>query len=439
VNPASLSLTASASSGTLIVSAPAGCPWSASEAASWVTITSGASGSGDGSVGYTVSANGTTSPRSTSIAIGGQVIPLSQAGASCSYTLSQANATAPPSGSSGTVTVNSLAGCDWTAASNASWITVTSGATGEGTATVGYSVAAYAATAARTGTITIAGRTFTVTQNGVACSPSISPASASAPAAGRANGSVSVSVASACAWTAASNVSWITLTGGAAGKGAGTVGYSVAASSGSSSRTGTVTVAGLTHTVTQSGVTCSYTVTPVAQSVPTAGGAMTVAVTAPSACSWTATENATWISITAGGSGTGSGTVRYTATANTGTGSRSASLTIAGHSVAVTQAGVPCTFSVTPASQKVAKAGGTMTAAVNAPPGCNWTASESVSWIAIASGGRGAGNGTVRYTVSNYTGTSSRQATVTIAGRPVVVTQSSPAAPSVPGGLRVVR
>ena len=55
------------------------------------------------------------------------------------------------------------AGCAWTASSNNPWITVTSGSSGSGAGTVGYSVASNSGSA-RTGTITIAGQTFTVSQ-----------------------------------------------------------------------------------------------------------------------------------------------------------------------------------------------------------------------------------------------------------------------------------
>jgi hypothetical protein len=52
--------------------------------------------------------------------------------------------------------------------SNATFITVTAGASGTGSGTVSYSVAANTATTSRTGTLTIAGQTFTVTQAGAA-------------------------------------------------------------------------------------------------------------------------------------------------------------------------------------------------------------------------------------------------------------------------------
>jgi len=68
------------------------------------------------------------------------------------------------SGGTGTVTVTSSSGCPWTAVSNDSWVMVTSGASGAGNGMVGYSVAANISLNARTGTITIAGQTFTVNQ-----------------------------------------------------------------------------------------------------------------------------------------------------------------------------------------------------------------------------------------------------------------------------------
>jgi serine protease len=62
--------------------------------------------------------------------------------------------------------VTASAGCSWTAASNSGFIAVTAGASGTGSGTVTYNVGANGATTARTGTLTIAGQTFTVTQAG---------------------------------------------------------------------------------------------------------------------------------------------------------------------------------------------------------------------------------------------------------------------------------
>jgi Zn-dependent metalloprotease len=88
---------------------------------------------------------------------------------------------------------------------------------------------------------------------GGSCSFSINPTSASFAAAGG-SASVSVTTQAGCNWTAASNNSFITITSGASGSGNGTVNYSVAANTASTSRNGSLTIAGLTHSVSQAGV-----------------------------------------------------------------------------------------------------------------------------------------------------------------------------------------
>ncbi len=84
---------------------------------------------------------------------------------SCTFSISPTSVTVAAAGATGTVAVTAGSGCSWTAASNDAWITVTGGASGTGNGTVSYSVAANTASQ-RTGTVTIAGQTFTVTQEG---------------------------------------------------------------------------------------------------------------------------------------------------------------------------------------------------------------------------------------------------------------------------------
>lgn len=84
---------------------------------------------------------------------------------SCSYSINPTNQSFTSSGGSNSVNVTAGNGCNWTAVSNDAWITVTSGSNGSGNGTVNYTVAANAGSA-RTGTITIAGQTFTVNQSG---------------------------------------------------------------------------------------------------------------------------------------------------------------------------------------------------------------------------------------------------------------------------------
>src|SRR6266550_3865028 len=144
----------------------------------------------------------------------------------CTYSLSPTSNSLGSSGGTGTVGVTTQGGCGWTAVSNAGFITITGGASGSGNGMVSYSVAANTG-AARSGTITAAGQTFTVNQSS-GCTYSILPTSTSVGAAGG-NGTTDVTAGTGCTWTAVSNATIITITGGSSGSGNGTVSFSVAA------------------------------------------------------------------------------------------------------------------------------------------------------------------------------------------------------------------
>jgi hypothetical protein len=88
----------------------------------------------------------------------------------CSYAINPTSQNFAAAGGSGSVTVTTQASCAWTAVSNDAWVTLDSSG-GNGSGSVGFTVAANSG-AQRTGTATIAGQTFTVTQAAFAC-PSI--------------------------------------------------------------------------------------------------------------------------------------------------------------------------------------------------------------------------------------------------------------------------
>ncbi len=89
-----------------------------------------------------------------------------------------------------------------------------------------------------------------------------------------------------CQWTAMSGVAWITVTSGSAVTGSGVVSYTVAANAGSTTRTGTITIAGQIFTITQ-GI-CTYTITPTSKQIGGSGGTDSVNVTATGICPWSA-------------------------------------------------------------------------------------------------------------------------------------------------------
>ncbi|MFN0087471.1 MAG: BACON domain-containing protein, partial [Blastocatellia bacterium] len=268
--------------------------------APWITITSGANGAGAGAVGYSVEPN-TGSWRMGTMLIAGTTFTVIQ-DSGCGITLDSSSQSFSMSGGTGAIGVSAAANCSWRAVSNDPWITVVSGSGGSGNDTVNYAVSANPGPL-RTGTLTIEGQVFTVTQAS-GCSFTLSPANQNFPSNGGAS-SVGVTTVAGCAWTAASNDAWLTITSGSSGTGNGTVNYSVGANPGPS-RTGTLTIAGQAFTVTQ-GSGCTYAISPTSQSFLAGGGGNSVEVTTVAACAWTAASNDAWVTITSGSSGTGNG------------------------------------------------------------------------------------------------------------------------------------
>ncbi|MGH9853221.1 MAG: BACON domain-containing protein, partial [Blastocatellia bacterium] len=81
------------------------------------------------------------------------------------------------------------------------------------------------------------------------------------------------------------------------------------------------------------------TISPAPQSFTATGGPGSVAVTAQGGCTWTATSNSGFITITSGGSGAGNGAVNFSVAANTSQNARTGTLTIGAQTFTVTQSG----------------------------------------------------------------------------------------------------
>jgi hypothetical protein len=134
-----------------------------------------------------------------------------------------------------------------------------------------------------------------------------------------------------CAWAAATNVPWITLSTNN-GVGGGPFSFAVRFNSTSAPRSGTINIGGKTLTVIQDSSTsaeCTYTINPLAQSFTAAGGAGAVNVAVESRCAWEAAASPSWIKVTAGQSGIGDGVVSFSVAANTTGKNRTGTITIA--------------------------------------------------------------------------------------------------------------
>jgi uncharacterized protein (TIGR03437 family) len=549
ISPTNQNINASGGTGSVNVTAPNGCTWTAKANDEWITITANASGSGNGAVNFSVAANTSTSSRAGTITIAGQTFAVTQSGGSnCTFSLAPTSQNFAANGGAGNVNVTSQSGCNWAAVSDVDWITITANANGVGSGVVNYLVASNNTTSTRSGTLTIAGQAFSVTQSGgSACAFTITPTSQTFSASGG-NGSIGVATQTNCNWTARTDDDWIVITSGASGNGSGTLSYRIAVNASPIPRAGFITVAGQTFIVGQAGTGatcgltpisigqtvngalvntdcrspiyganyyadlwyftakagqqvaiqlnasqfdaylaligpdgsivdedddggggtnaripftsgfitlpqdgtyiieassafenelgtytlsltvpagCTFALAPTSQNIAANGGTGSVNVTSQSNCNWTAASSVDWIVITSGTSGSGNGAVNYSVAANTGTSSRTGTMTIAGQTFTVTQTGgSTCTFTLAPTSQNIAASGGNGSVNVTSQSGCNWTARSNSDWITISSGASGSGNGVVNYAVATNSG-AARTGTLTIAGQTFTVTQAA--------------
>ena len=258
LNSTNQAFAAAGGNGTVSVISSNGCAWTSTNNDNFITITSGSSGSGNGTVHYSVAANSSTNPVSGTMTIAGNTFTVTQAGAAgpgqCTFTLNATSISLAAKGGKKSVSVKAVGtDCAWTAVSNDGFITISSGSSGTGNGKVAFTVAGNTNVTALIGTITVAGQTFTVNQAAGGCTFKLSPKSGKLKATG---GAKTVKVSpnlSDCTWTAVSNDGFITITGGASGTGKGTVSYNVSTNVSSMIVTGTMTIAGQTYTVIQSG------------------------------------------------------------------------------------------------------------------------------------------------------------------------------------------
>jgi hypothetical protein len=228
------------------------CPWTATSSGSWISITSGASSIGNGTVGYSVASNPTTQTRSGSIAVGMGTFAITQAASACSYTFTPQSFSVPAGGDNPSLSVATP--CSWTPTTTAFWIRINN----FNATSVSFTVDPNQTTNSRSDYLHINDQSILVSQDGAACNFTVTPLSAGFTAGGG-PGQAVVQTGGTCAWTALSPVLWIgsfTVNGimGSAGTGTGTLGYFVAPNPSPQARTANLTVAGKTIPVTQDGV-----------------------------------------------------------------------------------------------------------------------------------------------------------------------------------------
>jgi len=341
ISPLGQSVQPAGGSFSITITSP--CGWTASSNVGWISLSAN-SGTGSGSLSYTVAPNNSGAARSGNIQIGTNTYSVTQLSIDCTFVVAPLSISVGVAGGQKQtgVQVNNGA-CPWSVQNNASWITNlaingtrTTSSSGNGTLT--FDVAANSAAQPRTATLTVAGQAVTITQAGNVCSFEVNPASINFPySPGKGTFGVTTSLSN-CPWTATSTTNWITVTSGASGSAAGTVGYSVENNLQLLPRNGAITVNTVPFNITQDACSSAPSFSPQSQAVPSVGGNFSVVVT--SLCAWTASTTAPWIVLTGANASLGSGSLAYAVAANNTASTRSGVVQVNGQAFTITQSGI---------------------------------------------------------------------------------------------------
>ena len=282
----------------------------------------------------------------------------------------------------------------WTATTPASWLTITPRTTGTAGESCIYVVGSNFSADNRQGVITIDGNTHTVTQTGYAAT--LSPTSATADLNGG-SGTISITTSAGVSYRSVEctmdygdpcfrNQQW-------------QVSYTVASYGGVVSRTGSLTIAGKTFSITQTGE--DVNLSPKSVDKAYSSDIVQIQVTALGSTVWNVTANNPWISVVDDGNGFGDSTVTLAISTNPSFADRTGTVSIGTATFTLHQAGTPNpVFDLLPREATADPIGAYGNVAVLATPDAPWTAESLDPWVVVSSGATGAGNGNIQYVVS---------------------------------------
>jgi hypothetical protein len=173
---------------------------------------------------------------------------------------------------------------------------------------------------------------------------------------------------------------------------------------------------------------CQTTVSASTAAFGPSGGTGTASVGAPRECSWTASTQASWITLNPPTSGQGDGSVSFRVAENPDPVARNGTVVVSDRSLDLSQDAAPCSFAVSLNTNVIGAEGGTLAIDVRTNAACSWTASTDAPW-ATPSPESGKGALTVRLAVAPNTGPE-RSARATIASQQLTFSQRSPAPPA---------
>ncbi len=325
LTPASASIPAARTPSSFSINASSNrCAWTAVPQDSWLSISLGGAGTGDGTSGYTAEQNLTPVPRASAIVVVNKSHTVNQAAGNCSYTYGLGIPGIVPA-DGGTYKLPISTSCVWQVRSTVDWISFTSPTTGTGTGTVDVVIAKNAGFGQRSSRIENWNSPYTITQLGQPCAISLTPSPVNFTATG---GTTSIGVTAPCPWTATTTTPWITIGTPAANS----FPVNVVPNSTTDRRSGLVRVNDVNLVVTQDAATCGFKLTPTSATLSSAATAETVQV--ETQCAWSATSSVPWMRVTEATPTL----LRYAVDANVLTTSRTGTLNLTGR---VGQTNVP--------------------------------------------------------------------------------------------------
>lgn len=321
-------------------------------------------------------------------------------------TIASSSRTFEKEGGAASIVVNGTG--SWTTSTNVSWITLYT-TSGSGSGSCVYIVSVNNTADTRIGEITVGGNLFTVTQKGAAAT--VSPMETAFDRSGG-SGALTVTADAGITWTAASNDDWISLSK-TSGTSVGSVDFSVKAYTGVITRVGTITIAGKTVSVTQTGI--DVNIEPKGLYVESKTDVAMVTITALATTQWTVTPNVSWISIVDKPTGYGDYSVILAINANPSFQNRTGTVTIGSETLTIEQAGLTdASIAITPTEATAFPQGAYGNVAVYATPDAEWKAESLTSWLTLSEGKIGKGNGNIKYVVSANPTLESRQGQIKI-------------------------
>jgi len=328
-----------------------------------------------------------------------------------STTVRSLTSSAKASGTIGTTKEDPSYTGTWTATTSVDWLTLTYTTRNVGLPVI-YTAAENVGVEERTGYIYVSGHVFTVTQPGVG--GSLDSEAAEFDATGG-EGTFTVTVGAQASWRAMSNVDWISVET-VCGTGETEVVYHVAPWNNVSTRSGTITAAGCTFTVNQTGRPMKLNETKVAKDY--LAHDIVLTVDALASTDWGIALDAPWVSIVDRGSGNGGGTVTLAINENPSYVSRTATALIGTETLMIVQTGrstAALAFAISPEATTASVKGANGVIAVEATPDLPWTATSQANWLTIMPGfSAAAGNGNVVYAATPNPTMAERSGTIRV-------------------------